>query len=72
MSATLPASSYIGPGEKIRADMKNRPPAARRASLWADLLFSVLAHGAAWLTLALLAGTIAHSIYNWYVMKGLL
>ena len=58
MSATLPASSYIGPQEKIRADMKNRPPTVRRASPWADVLFSVLAHGAAWLTLALLAGII--------------
>jgi len=58
MSATMPASPYAGPQERIRADMKNRPPAERRASQWADLLFSVLAHGAAWLTLALLAGII--------------
>ena len=58
MSATLPAAPYARPGGKIRADMKSRPPAARRASPWADLLFSVLAHGAAWLTLALLAGII--------------
>ena len=58
MSATFPANSYIGPEDKIRAEMKNRPPAARRASPWADLLFSALAHGAAWLTLALLAGII--------------
>ncbi|MDQ6638600.1 MAG: phosphate ABC transporter permease PstC, partial [Pseudomonadota bacterium] len=36
--------------------MKDRPPAARRLSPWADVLFSALAHGAAWLTLALLAG----------------
>ena len=41
---------------KIRSDMKDRPPVARRASPWVDTLFSVLAHGAAWLTLALLAG----------------
>ena len=38
--------------------MKDRPPVARRASPWADALFSALAHGAAWLTLALLAGII--------------
>ncbi|MEO5882433.1 MAG: phosphate ABC transporter permease PstC [Caldimonas sp.] len=38
--------------------MNNRPPAIRRASPWADALFSVLAHGAAWLTLALMAGII--------------
>jgi len=41
---------------KIRPDMKDRPPIARRASPWVDTLFSALAHGAAWLTLALLAG----------------
>jgi phosphate transport system permease protein len=58
MSATLPASGYPTRQERIRVDMKNRPPAARRASQWADLLFAVLAHGAAWLTLALLAGII--------------
>jgi phosphate transport system permease protein len=58
VSATLPANSYLGSGEKIRAEMKNRPPASRRVSPWADLLFSVLAHAAAWLTLALLAGII--------------
>ena len=32
------------------------PPAARRAAPWGDALFSILAHSAAWLTLALLAG----------------
>ena len=36
--------------------MMDRPPATRRASPWADIVFSALAHGAAWLTLALLAG----------------
>ena len=58
MSATLPAPSYIATGETIRADMRNRPPVVRRASPWADVLFSLLAHAAAWLTLALLAGII--------------
>ena len=38
--------------------MKNRPPSTRRASPWANVLFSALAHAAAWLTLALLAGII--------------
>ena len=41
---------------KIQSD--GRPPAARRAAPWADTLFSVLAHSAAWLTLALLVGII--------------
>jgi phosphate transport system permease protein len=55
MSATFPAAPIL-PGEsKIRADMNGRPPASRRVSPWADALFSALAHGAAWLTLALLA-----------------
>jgi phosphate transport system permease protein len=35
-----------------------KPPARSRRVPWADALFSVLAHGAAWLTLALLAGII--------------
>lgn len=34
------------------------PPARSRRVPWADALFSFLAHGAAWLTLALLAGII--------------
>jgi phosphate transport system permease protein len=34
------------------------PPARARRVPWADALFSLLAHGAAWLTLALLAGII--------------
>ena len=58
MTATLPVPSYLGAQEKIRADMQNGPPTVRRVSPWADVLFSVLAHGAAWLTLALLAGII--------------
>jgi len=56
VAAALPASAYPGEEGKIRSDMKDRPPAVRRASPWVDTLFSILAHGAAWLTLALLAG----------------
>jgi len=55
VSATFPAPTYLREEGKIRADMNGRPPVARRVSPWADALFSVLAHGAAWLTLALLA-----------------
>ena len=47
MSATLPVPPYAGPQERIQADMNGRPPAPRRTLPWADLLFSVLAHGAA-------------------------
>jgi phosphate transport system permease protein len=35
------------------------PPARRRVAPWADAVFSIAAHAAAWLTLALLAGIIA-------------
>ena len=46
---------------KIRVPTLRHGPPARRAGAprpWADALFSALAHGAAWLTLALLAGII--------------
>ena len=42
-----------------RATPSGRPQAPKRSLPWADTVFSVLAHGAAWLTLALLAGIIA-------------
>ena len=45
-----------------RATPGGRPPAARRTGPWADMLFSVLAHGAAWLTLSLLAAIIGSLI----------
>ncbi len=41
-----------------RSDPLGRPPQARRSAPWADTIFSVLAHGAAILTLLLLAGII--------------
>ena len=41
-----------------RTQSQGRPPAPRRVAPWADTLFSILAHSAAWLTLALLAGII--------------
>src|SRR3982750_3484595 len=56
MAGILPGIAYEGEGGNIRSDMKDRPPVARRVSPWADIVFSALAHGAAWLTLALLAG----------------
>lgn len=58
VAATLPASHY-DKNDMQRADPTGRPPAARRASPWADKLFSLLAHSAAVLTLLLLAGIIA-------------
>ncbi|MBX3623708.1 MAG: phosphate ABC transporter permease subunit PstC [Rhizobacter sp.] len=41
-----------------RSDPMGRPPSRRRVMPWADTVFSVLAHGAAILTLLLLAGII--------------
>jgi phosphate transport system permease protein len=56
MAATFPATPYVRAQEAWGARTDHRPPAPRRASPWADTLFSALAHGAAWLTLALMAG----------------
>ena len=58
VSAILPATSFSQSERQVRLDQKNRPPVRRRAAPWADTLFSALAHAAAWLTLALLAGII--------------
>ena len=60
MAATFPATPYQAATE--RAEPGGRPPALRRHAAWPDVLFSVLAHGAAWLTLLLLAGIIGSLI----------
>ncbi len=58
MAATLPASHYAQT-PRPRSEPLGRPPAARRSTVpWADTVFSLLAHGAALLTLALLIGII--------------
>ena len=62
MAATLPATPYNEPAKMDRTQSPGRPPAPRRVAPWADTLFSTLAHGAAWLTLALLAGIIGSLI----------
>ena len=55
MAATLPASTSA---PSLRVNPHPQPPERRRVAPWADALFSFLAHGAAWLTLALLVGII--------------
>ena len=55
MAATLPASSYPS-SDRVASPQK--PPDRRRIAPWADKLFSLLAHGAAWVTLSLLVGII--------------
>jgi phosphate transport system permease protein len=56
VAATLPATSYLDPAKMERTESPGGPSRPRRAAPWADALFAALAHGAAWLTLALLAG----------------
>ena len=55
MAATFPASAFP---VSDQTTPHAQPPERRRVSPWADNLFSMLAHGAAWLTLLLLLGII--------------
>ena len=58
MAATLPASPLDREQRMERAAPQGRPPERHVVARWADGLFAVLTTGAAWLTLALLAGII--------------
>ncbi|MBT9456557.1 MAG: phosphate ABC transporter permease PstC [Burkholderiaceae bacterium] len=58
MAATLPASPFPKAQDKARTEPTGEPPVQRKASPWADIVFSVLAHSAAWLVLLLLLGII--------------
>jgi phosphate transport system permease protein len=59
MAASLIPTSYDHDRDAMnRSGSKGRPAAPRRTASWPDLLFSALAHGAAWLTLAVLAAII--------------
>ena len=55
MAATFPGNSSQA-DERVMP--QKTPPTRRKVAPWADPLFSVLAHGAAWLTLLLLVGII--------------
>jgi len=57
VAATLPASHYDN-DKMQRTEPLGSPPDVRRTSPWMDTVFSLLAHGAALLTLALLVGII--------------
>jgi phosphate transport system permease protein len=59
VAATLPASPYTDDKTMQRSGHKSGPPTRRQTLPWADAVFSALAHGAAWLTLALLVGILA-------------
>jgi len=54
LAATLPAQTRLSKA----TEPTGGPPERRHNAPWADALFSVLAHAAAWLTLAILAGII--------------
>ena len=63
MSATLPATAADGGGPSMASShTPSRPPARRTQAPWADGLFSLLAHGAAVLTLLMLVGIIGSLI----------
>ncbi len=59
MAATLPATPYNEKDAMPSSTPLGRPPERRRVAPWADAVFSVLAHGAAWVTLLLLVGILA-------------
>jgi phosphate transport system permease protein len=58
MAATLPATPIPDDHAMERSAPRGKPPERRRIAPWADGLFSMLAHGAAILTLAMLVGII--------------
>jgi phosphate transport system permease protein len=58
VSAIIPVSSYDAVRTTSRSSPRGEPPSRRRVWPWADRAFSLLAHGAAWLTLLLLLGII--------------
>jgi phosphate transport system permease protein len=62
VAATLPASPLDQKRALQRTLPKGAPPERRRVAPWADPLFSVLVHGAAWLTLGLLVAIIVSLI----------
>ena len=60
MTATLPADKYPKEAamDQGRVAPHGGPGHRQKQAPWADRLFSIAAHGAAWITLALLAGII--------------
>ncbi|MET0382360.1 MAG: phosphate ABC transporter permease subunit PstC [Burkholderiaceae bacterium] len=62
MSATLPADHGLRNAKKSGSAPAGRPSERHRNWPWGDAVFSFLAHAAAWLTLAMLAGIIGSLI----------
>ena len=59
MAAILPARPHQNHNPMERASPRGEPPPRRRLAPWGDTAFSLLAHGAAWLTLLMLVGILA-------------
>ena len=62
MAATLPADQTLRNAKNSGTAPVGRPPERRHNSPWGDAVFSFLAHAAAWITLAMLAGIIGSLI----------
>lgn len=65
MAATLPATTSPKMNDSMECDAApGRPTGRRVVAPWADAVFSLFAHGAAWLTLALLVGIIVSLVIS--------
>jgi phosphate transport system permease protein len=64
MAATLPAAAYEESESMERSTPAGLPPQRRSVAPWADRVFSILVHGAAWLTLLLLAGILVSLVFG--------
>jgi phosphate transport system permease protein len=64
MAARLPVTTLERSNGTERAAPHGQPPERRVVARWADPLFAVLTHGAAWLTLALLVGIIVSLVFG--------
>jgi phosphate transport system permease protein len=61
VAATLPATPFRPPEQVTPLP---QPPGRRRVAPWADAVFALLAHGAAWVTLLLLLGIIVSLLFG--------
>jgi phosphate transport system permease protein len=66
VTATLPADKYPKEADmdKGRASPMGGPGQRQKRAPWADRLFSIAAHSAAWMTLALLVGIIVSLLFG--------
>ena len=65
MAATLPADGNFPPDKVMeRATPRGEPPPRRQRAPWADRVFSLVVHGAAWTVLLALVGIIASLFFG--------